>query len=204
MHGMIQLRGRKRNLNAVRDDRGISREHERLQRIDYESRLALRGEHLKADRVDPGFALDARSGYSLGRLLLRYKSNKGDPGAISPEQFSAGARWCRIVHRHAAIMGYKLTTPSMNLIMAGGLFSGGEPREDEIAECRDDYRQAFDAIMGATRDHGKDVWRITYGICVENWPIGCLSESNYGALRIGLNALHRVFLDGRGKSPVNG
>lgn len=192
MYGEIQLRGRKRNIHAVRDEHGISREHERRQKIDYDARCAFRGGHLTAIGIPADKGGDQLAGTTLGRLYLRYRQDKGDPGAVSEDQYMAGDKWAGIVRRHAGIMGYKLSTASPSFMMVAGGGSGSEPDDELIQRVRKDYRKAFDALMGEAREHGQNIWKVTYGVCVEDWPVGALQSPDYGELRIGLNALRRV------------
>ena len=80
------------------------------------ARIARRG--LRA-RFAGKHASDALAGFTLGVLHLRWQADKNDPGGISPEQFNAAQAWTRIVHRHAAIMGYSLTIRTPSFIMVG-------------------------------------------------------------------------------------
>lgn len=135
--------------------------------------------------VEKRTAEDRMAGFTLGVLRLR---PKGDPGSISQEQYEAGDKFCRTIHQHAAVMGYKLNVPSPSYFLGRG-GSSREDDEDEIKRVRESFRRAFDALMEASATHGKRVWQVTYGVCVENWPHGALSAADYGHLRTGLNVL---------------
>lgn len=186
--------GRKRKPNVRRDARGKSRGLPDA--IDPET-LAVRARELRAAGFEPRFAgkyaSDALAGFTLGVLHLRWQANKDDPGGISPEQFNAAQAWTRLVHRHAAIMGYSLNirTPSF-IMVGGGMTCLAEPEEKEIVAVRRTWSDCYNALMAAARDHGLRVSIVTYGVCVENWPIGALSYEDLGLLRIGLNALGKV------------
>lgn len=186
--------GRKRKANVRRDARGKSRGMPDA--IDPET-LAVRARELRAAGFEPRFAgkhaSDALAGFTLGVLHLRWQANKDDPGGISPEQFNAAQAWTRLVHRHAAIMGYSLNirTPSF-IMVGGGITCLAEPEEKEIVAVRRKWSDCYNALTAAARDHGLRVSIVTYGVCVENWPVGALSYQDLGLLRIGLNALGKV------------
>jgi len=95
--------GRKRKVNALRDASGVSREHERLQRLDYEARLARRARDLVVDGIDPSNAPDRLSGFTLGRLLLRWRHRPHPTrtGAFSFPGRASGSHH----HRHLRIVG---------------------------------------------------------------------------------------------------
>ena len=67
-----------------------------------------------------------------------------------------------------------------------------EPDEKEIVGVRRQWSDCYNALMSAARDHGLRVSIVTYGVCVENWPVGALSGQDLGMLRIGLYALGKV------------
>jgi hypothetical protein len=186
--------GRKRKPNVQRDARGKSRGAPDA--IDPET-LAVRARELRAAGFEPRFAgkhaSDALAGFTLGILHLRWQANKDDPGGVSEEQFNAAQAWTRLVHRHAAIMGYSLNirTPSF-IMVGGGVTCLAEPDEKEIIGVRRKWSDCYNALMSAARDHGLRVSIVTYGVCVENWPVRNLSREDLGLLRIGLNALRKV------------
>jgi hypothetical protein len=127
------------------------------------------------------------------RAAFALASQQRRPGGISPEQFNAGQAWTRLVHRHAAIMGYSLNirTPSF-IMVGGGATCLAEPEQKEIVAVRRQWFDCYNTLMGAARDHGLRVSIVTYGVCVENWPVGALSREDFGMLRIGLNALGKM------------
>ncbi len=186
--------GRKRKPNVRRDARGKSRGE--IEAIDPDS-IAVRVRELRKAGFTAGFAgrhaSDALAGFTLGVLHLRWQANKDDPGGISREQFDTGQAWNRLVRRHAAIMGYRLTihTPSF-IMVGGGIDCAPEPEEREIVGIRRKWSDCYNALMSACRDHGLRVSIVTYGACIENWPVGALSHKDLGDLRIGLNALGQV------------
>lgn len=186
--------GRKRKPNVRRAANGKSRGAPDA--IDPET-LAVRARELRNAGFAPHFAgkhaSDALAGFTLGVLHLRYQADRNDPGGISPEQFNAAQAWTRIVHRHAAIMGYTLSVRTPSFIMVGGgITCLAEPDEKEITGVRRQWSDCYNALMSAARDHGLRVSIVTYGVCIENWPAGALSGEDLGLLRIGLNALGKV------------
>ncbi len=187
------LRGRPRNPNVVRDKQGKSRGEPEVISA---AVLSVRERDMKLDGVKLEHSRDRYAGFSLGRLMLRGrdadKSQIADPGSITVSQFDAGEKWSSIVHRHAGIMGYRLSTTPTSTVMLGGGATPKEPDEDQIATIRGQYRDCYNALMAACRDHGLRVRDVTYGIAVENWPLQRLSEADYGLLRIGLNSLARI------------
>ena len=186
--------GRKRKLNVRRDASGKSRGE--IGAIDPDS-IAVRVRELVKAGFTDGFAgrhaSDALAGFTLGVLHLRWQANKDDPGGISHEQFNAGQAWNRLAHRHAAIMGYNLNIRTPSFIMVGGGTSClAEPDAQEIIGVRRKWSDSYNALMSACRDHGLRVSIVTYGVCIENWPVGALSYEDLGLLRIGLNAIGKV------------
>jgi hypothetical protein len=185
-----QTMGRPQKPNVIRDRNGKSR-GEAL-RVD-PAVLAVRARHLIADGISGDHASDALAGYTLGRLLLRFRTDNTDPSGISQAQFDAGDTWCKIVHRHAAIMGYKLRlqSPGFSLV-PGGQDCGPPPTEDDIIRIRRQFSDCYNFMASAAKDHGRRVIDVTYGVCVENWPMNALYERDYGDLKIGLNTLGKA------------
>ena len=178
--------GRKRKVNALRDASGVSREHERLQRLDYEARLARRSRDLVADGVNPSNAADRLSGFTLGRLLLRWRADNSDPSGISQRQYNTAVRLTQIILRHAGLHGYSLNIRSPAFIMLGGQDCQAEPDEVRIAQIRAEFTACYDAIMRVCRHHDLGARDLVYGVCVQNWPVGMLAE-RFGLLRAVLN-----------------
>lgn len=182
--------GRKRKANVRRDKNGKSRGEIE---IVHPETLAVRRRDLRGDGIDPEQALNALAGFTLGRLYLRHQANPQDPGAIDKNQYEAGEAWQKIVHRHAAMMGYKLHIHTPSFVMVGnGMDCRMEPDDDQIMKLRRRFEDCYNSLMAACADHGIRVRDVTYGVAVENWPASSLSEKDYGQLRIGLNAIGRV------------
>lgn len=206
----VARKGRKRKTGAVRTSDGISRDYRDAQEKAYAASLAVRAAQLERERVLPSpkdrkdgietFADNRLSGFTLGKLYLRYKTYSADPSGITGRQFSWGNRWCGIVHAHARIMGYRLSVKSPSFIMVAGQSGGAEPEpdEEEVMEIRRQFSDCYNMLMAASRDHGLRVRDITYGICIENWPIGTLQGDDIGLLRVGLNSV------GKGLATVDG
>jgi hypothetical protein len=77
-------------------------------------------------------------------------------------------------------------------MVGGGMTCIAEPDEREIVGVRRKWSDCYNALMVAARDHGLRVAIVTYGVCVENWPVGALSHEDLGHLRVGLNAIGKV------------
>jgi hypothetical protein len=197
------MRGRKRNLNVVRDESGKSREHELAQRLDYESRLAQRRMRLAAEGINPDTAHLPLSGFTLGKLYLRHKADEKDPGAISHEQYLAGDRFTRIWHRYSRIVldTKRQSSPGFVMVSGGG---GATPEADprDIAEAREDFRCVYDALAKRSKVDGFRVMEVVYGVCIDNWRADQLSVDDYGILREALNMVGRELrtLDKRRRS----
>lgn len=183
--------GRKKKSSVIRDSKGKSR-GEPAPFVHPET-IACRKRDLIIDGVNPAHVLDPLSGSTLGRLLLRWRADNSDPGSINQEQFDAGDIWTKIVHRHAAIItSSKLSVKSPSAILIGGHSLSVEPDEETILRVRRQFRETYNALQKASGTHGWRLSEVCYGVCVENWPLHRLSEADYGALRVGLNALVRV------------
>jgi hypothetical protein len=190
-------RGRKRKKHAIRDRRGKSRgEPESIA----PEVLAARARALLDDKVSPEHAKDALAGFTLGRLLLRNRADRSDPGSITQKQYDAGDDWSRIVRAHARVMGYGLSRPTPSFVMIGsGLSCAADPAEDEVMRIRRKYSDCYRALIDAgmvfkdrRKVTGIEVAMICWDVCIDNRPISTLSAADYGNLRAGLNALAKV------------
>lgn len=181
--------GRPRKTNVIRSKSGKSRGE--IQVIHPET-IAVRMREASYVGIVAENACNELAGFTLGILLLRHRQDRSNPGGITPDQFEAGEAWASIVRRHSKIMGYELTrapkSPSF-VSMSRGTGAHPDYSEQQIADIRDDFRNSYDAIG----EHGHRVVEILYAVCVENRPVMSLTEMDYGNLRIGLNALYRVF-----------
>src|SRR5262249_43824385 len=143
--------GRRRKSNVRRDAKGRSRGEPD---VIHAETLAVRARELRNAGFEPAFAgrhaSDALAGFTLGVLHLRWQANKDDPGGISDRQFNSGQAWSRLVHRHAAIMGYSLTirTPSF-IMVGGGVTCLAEPDEREIIGTRRKWSDCYNCLMSA-------------------------------------------------------
>lgn len=186
--------GRKRKSNVLRDAKGKSRGEPQTIHPDV---LRIRARELAKWGLPADFAAknaqNALAGFTLGVLRLRGQRNPDDPGGISEAQYEAGQAFQKIVHRHAAIMGYTLHIKTPSFVMVGeGLSCAKEPEEEDILKTRRKFSDCYNALMRACADHGLRVRDVLYGVCIENWPLGMLSREDYGLLRIGLNAVGKV------------
>ncbi len=105
-----------------------------------------------------------------------------ESGIISAELFDTAEAWSGMVRRHAAIMGYSLP---------GGV-TRENARDESIPSIRRQWSDCYNALMNAARDHGLRVLIVTYGTCIENWPVGALHQDDHEHLRVGLTALSKV------------
>jgi len=190
-------RGRRRKPNAIRDRTGKSRGEPESIAPDV---LAMRARDLMRDNVSPVHAGDALAGFTLGRLLLRNRADRSDPGSITQQQYDAGDDWSRIVRAHARVMGYSLGRPSPSFVMVGtGLSCASDPEQDEVLRIRRKYSDCYVALIeagalfrGQEKVTGVEVAMICWDVCINNRPISTLSAADYGNLRAGLNALAKV------------
>jgi hypothetical protein len=190
-------RGRRRKQNVIRDHTGKSRGE--LDTIAPEV-LAMRARDLMRDNISPVHAGDALAGFTLGRLLLRHRADRSDPGSITPQQYDAGDDWSRIVRAHARVMGYSLNRPSPSFVMVGtGLSCASDPEQGEVLRIRRKYSDCYAALIeagmafkGRGQATGMEVAMICWDVCISNRPISTLSAADYGNLRAGLNALAKV------------
>lgn len=184
--------GRPRKLNVKRDENGISREYLIRQRTDYEMAVARRAVDLLRDNISGEHAAEYLAGFTLGRLRLRGRADHSDPSGIDEKQYNAGMEWTALVHKHAGIMGYKLhiRSPSVQMV-SNGLSCLQEPAEDEILQVRRQWRDCYNALMGAVKNYHNNhrISELAYGVCIENWPVNRLIGQDFGLLRIALNSL---------------
>lgn len=168
--------------------------------------LAVRERELKKDGIMLSFpkleggrevvkktAGDRLSGYTLGRLLLRYRQDKSNPGSISQEQFDAGEAWASLlVARKALDDSHKLSAKTPSFIMVGGSGSSREIDQDRINRIRNRWAACQAVLDEACTHHGWKLRQVLIGVCVENWPIDQITEQDFGLLRTGLNELGRL------------
>lgn len=194
--------GRKRKVGVKRTESGrISRAGE----IHPET-LAVRERELARDGIILSFvqidggrvstkitATDRLSGFTLGRLYLRWQQDHGNPGSISRDQFEAGEAWASLAIARKSIddsrrLGPK--SPSFSLISAGRSFGDMDP--DRVERIKSRWSACDGALNEVCQHHGWQVKQVLYGVCLENWPIENISEMDFGLLRTGLNTVGRV------------
>jgi hypothetical protein len=180
------MAGRKRKLDAIRDESGKSRDHERLQQVDYEARLMRRKLDLIGEGISPDHAHLGLSGFTLGKLYLYWKADDKDCRGIDRAQYNIGERIGRILRSHASVIcgSKRATTPG----------SGGLLTDEAIGQIRDEFRVVYDALAeyaGADRDNRKAAY-VVYGVCVENWPASQLTTEDFGKLRGAINCVGRA------------
>ncbi len=147
-------------------------------------------------------AANPLAGHALGRLRLRHQPyGPQDPCSISPEQYEAGERYAVIAVRHAAIMGYATGSPRAAAfgLLAAGASCGEEPDEAVILAVRREFADCYRALMDAGRaiGQGAKVALVTYDTCLDRRSFESLTRADIGNLKVGLNALARLFR-GRG------
>lgn len=192
---MVKRKGRPRKTTVRRDARGKSRGEP----PDLVRSVVLAYRTREVGKLHAG---DPLAGFTLGRLLLRHRTDRTDPSGVTELQYNAGETWANIVRRHARIMGYSLDQPkALQFERIGGVDCSEPPSDQEVAKTRDDFRLCYDALMAACQipeAGGLRIRDVTYGVCVENWPANRLTMPDYGCLRLGLNALARALgLDGK-------
>jgi hypothetical protein len=178
--------GRKRKISALRNASGVSIDHKRIQRLDYETRLARRARDLVADGVNPANAPDRLSGFTLGRLLLRWRACKSDPSGLSQKQYDSGQRLAGIICRHAGVAWLQPQCPVAGLVILGGQDCSPPPDEERIAQIRAEFTVCYDAIMRVCREHDLRARDLVYGVCVQNWSMAKI-DNQFSLLRLTLN-----------------
>lgn len=192
---------RPRKANVRRDNNGKSRgePHQIHPEV-----IAVRERQLRQDGIVLEFkkyegtrevfrrtADDRLAGTSLGRLYLRWQQGERFH-AISKNQFEAGEAWGNLVRRHMAIVYSTGPDPKSASFEIGGGLSTKETPEETIIYVRRKWSDCYNSLMEVCETHGLRVRDVTYGICVEDWPIRQLCWTDFGKLRIGLNSLQRV------------
>jgi hypothetical protein len=187
---------RPRKTDVVRDASGRSRgEPPHFVRA---VALAQRARHVGAEHADNPLA-----SHALGRLRLRFQTHgPQDPCSISPEQYDAGERYAAIASQHAAIMGYATGIPqSAPLeVAASGMACREEPDDDEVLRVRRLFSDCYRVLMEAGRaiGQGVKVALVSYDICLDRRAMETLTAQDLGNLKVGLNALTRLFRGTRG------
>jgi len=136
-------------------------------------------------------AEDGLAGSTLGRLWLRHRQGDHACG-ISQDQFDAGQSWAVLVRRHGLLMTEQKPIHAATLEIGGGR-SLTEPLEETVLYIRRKWCDCYDSLMQVCDTYGLGIRDITYGICVENWPMERLyNDYGFGKLRVGLNSLVRA------------
>ncbi len=195
-HRAIAIKRREPNGRAQRKTTRSGREQERQMR-EHETeeqamRVALGQPHRtslpKTRRDDEGRRVpieprDPRAGFALGRLFLH--------DTISRDQLIAGQRFTEIALRHMQhITGHLPKFPSQAINdTVKGLACTADMSDDEAMTLRRSWSEAQRALVD-TND-----WQACSSalgsICVmDRDPRG---DAELGALRVGLNALHRLW-----------
>lgn len=155
--------------------------------------LAQRIRHVGSEHAENPLA-----GHALGRLrLLHQPHGLQDPCSVSPEQYAAGERYAVIAARHAAIMGYAIGSPRAAAfgLCADGMSCEQEPDETVILSVRREFADCYRTLMDAGRaiGQGTKVALVTYDICLDRRGFESLTRADIGNLKVGLNALARLF-----------
>lgn len=145
--------------------------------------------------VPTSTATDAKAGFTLGRLLLFHEQGDRARG-INRKQYETGEFWGSLCRRHSAIMGYSLGLKSPILGQVNGL-STTEPLEETILYVRQQWSNAYNGLRCLIQDYGDRPLKLSFGVCVENWPVGVLTANDYGLLRIALNTIGQALDLGR-------
>lgn len=177
---------------TTRADRAQARTDEGGETEDQRMRTALAQPHRRGlpptRRTDEGRqvevqARDPLAGFVLGRMFLH--------GAISRDQLAAGQRYATIAIRHGRVVtGLLPTFPSQAISDAPkGEDCSAEMSDDEIFKLRRDFNDAQTALADTNEWHA--CGSALMSVCVMDRE--CRTEAEMGALRVGLNALHRLW-----------
>ena len=186
---------RRRNPNAIRDAAGRARGDP-----PHVVRAVALAQRLR--EVAPEHADNPLAGHALGRLRLRHQPHgPQDPCSISQEQYEAGERYARIALHHARIMGYVSGSPQSARLdgTLGGAALTEEPDAETIARVRRAFADCYRVLMDAGRaiGQGTQVALATYDICLDRRRMEALTPIEIGNLKVGLNALARLWRGGR-------
>jgi hypothetical protein len=189
---IVKRAGRKRKSRVIRDSRGVSR-GDPLEVV----KSVVWAQRAKIMPIE--WVREDEAGYVLGILYLRHKASAEDPSGITLVQKDAGNQWAGIVRRHAVVMGYELR-PQRAAGFERLSPTTGNPFEDDpemIAHIRDRFGACWDALAETCRTpsrhgrpYGMRLMDITYAVCVDNRMPE--TQSDFGYLRLGLNALARA------------
>jgi hypothetical protein len=138
-------------------------------------------------------AKDERLGSALGRLAFKQ--------LISNGQYQAGIEFAKLHHRFTTMFGLPQPNPQSvsNLLINEGVF-GSSPSEvaiDAIERLRKRYDVVKSALDTCDREQthaiGRQPSRLIYEVICLDCDIDEKHAADIGSLRIGLNALSRVF-----------
>ncbi len=178
---------RERRPEAERDHRPVEPSHV-IRSVVMAQRIRMVGE---------GDAADPLAGFCLGRLALAGRNSPTDPLSISHAQYEAGDRYASIALKHASVQGYQTGSPRAATfdLAAGGTSCRAERDEAEILDVRRQWSDVYRTLMdvGTSLRRGPYVAIATYDICLDRIAYEALDEGKVGDLRIGLNALCRIW-----------
>lgn len=175
-------RGRKRKSTRDREKNGrVVRDTAQETRTKMAEFFAEQPERRGAS--DP---LDPRLGYPLGRLNYS--------GVVDKRQHDAGERLAALAMKYGRTIGMPPPVPQAisDSLVGRGLSIAPEPDPAEVAAVRRAYDDAYAALLEAG---GKktSVIKICRDVCILGRHEVSLTESQTGDLRLGLNALARLF-----------
>ncbi|TXN33914.1 hypothetical protein [Methylobacterium sp. WL19] len=138
----------------------------------------------KSSRLDPKLGMrDPRAGYPIGRLYLE--------GTLTIDQFNTSHRYIELYERYAhQVVGVAPKFPCQAISDApGGKSTGREMTFEEADKIKAQWHEAQTALA----DTGE--WAACAGALV---AIGVMlknprNDAELGSLRVGLNALHKVW-----------
>lgn len=133
----------------------------------------------RRDAKDPR---DPRLGYALGRAMIA--------GTITEPQFMAGERYTVIAVRYMRdITGSLPRFPAMNAEIAAKCASTPDLDPDIVQAIRDDWSAVQSALLDTGEHHAAN--RALAAICIMDRDL--IGQGEIGALRVGLNALARMW-----------
>lgn len=182
--------GRKRKIEVVRDKNGISRQSRLENKKYYEMTLERRGRELERDGLSAEHAPNRLAGFTLGRLRLLHDPKGKFSDGISLPQYNTGCELAEIIHDHANINGTKLHVKSPSALFIGGRSTREDPDKEYVKEVSDKFVACYNAMAKVCRIEGSPrAFYLTYGICVDNWPIEAMKPGEVGLLRLALNEI---------------
>lgn len=139
---------------------------------------------IRSPRLDPKLGnRDPRAGYPIGRLYLE--------GQLTPDQFHAADRYCKLYVRYAQhVVGVAPKFPCQAISDAPG---GTSTSRDMTFEEADKIKASWHEAQTALADTGEWMACASALVAIGVMEKSPRSSAELGALRVGLNALHKAW-----------